>query len=355
VSIFTFNVRPIATATLLTGSLFLFGAESADGADAPIYGINYDVVKTDNGLVANCKADSNATVHQKFIVPRYGSAIMQKAVREELAGMRKSGYETIRSIVQLYPGANSSGDLVNSQQIDDSLLAAIGSYVRDVRDAGFGELILAFGMQGTADPACRKSEWGDCFDLMSISTSVEAEAKIIHAAQSVTGITLRVDLLNEACVSNSVPRIAKTNFALFIRSAAKMHATAFPNIPATVSCQLERAGDGLALTQGLFAESGDHIGYFDIHAYPQSNRREPEILGQAAKSLKSANIPIIFGETIYADPHYRNWVVTAYREAFHGDPQEILFWPLRSTATHCNFDVAQPYTLKDALGSERAE
>jgi hypothetical protein len=353
VSVCALNVRSMVI--LLVGCLFLSGASFADAVRAPIYGINYDVVKTDSSLIANCKADPNATVHQKFIVPRYSSPIMQKAVREELAGMRRSGFESIRSIVQLYPGAHPSGDLVNSQKIDDSVLTAIGNYVRDVHDAGFKELILAFGAQGTSDPACRKSEWGDCFDSTSIATSVEAEAKIIRAAQSVRGIALRVDLLNEACVSSSVPRRANTNFALFIRSAAKMHATTFPSIPATVSCQLERAGDGLVLTQGLFTEGGDHIGYFDIHAYPGSSRKEPEILRQAAASLKNAEIPIIFGETTYADPDYRNWIVTAYRGAFHGEPQEILFWPLHSMSTHCNFDVSPPYNLQDALGSGRAD
>jgi hypothetical protein len=342
-------------AALLANALFVAGMCFADSAQSTVYGINYDVVKTDTGLIENCKTDSNATVHQKFVVPRYGSPVMQKAVREELAVMRKSGYETIRSIVQLYPGAHPSGDLVNSGKIDDPVLVAIGDYVRDVRDAGFKELILAFATQGTSNPACRKTEWGDCFDSASIATSVDAEAKIVRAAQSVKGVALRVDLLNEACVSSSVPPAANNNFALFIRAATKMHATTFPSIPATVSCQLERSGDGLLLTQRLFTESGDHVGFFDIHAYPGAGRKEPEILRRAAESLENTETPIIFGETTYADPVYRNSIVTAYRAAFHRDPQEVLFWPLHSMASHCNFDVALPYTLKGALGSETAK
>src|SRR6266481_1531184 len=254
-----FNVRSLRP--LLVGGVMFSGICSANAVGNINYGINYDVVATDSNLIANCKTDPNATVHQKFVVPRYSSPLMQKAARQDLASMRKSGFESVRSIVQLFPGAHPSGDLVNSGKVDDSVLAAIGDYVRDVRDAGFKELILAFGTQGTAIPACRKTEWGDCFDPASITASVDAEANIISSALSAKGgLLLRVDLLNEACVSSAVPPIANSNFTLFIRAATKMHATRFPSTPATVSCQLERASDGLLVTQHLFADSGDRIG-----------------------------------------------------------------------------------------------
>jgi hypothetical protein len=321
-------------------------------AQAITYGINYDVVKTDTSLNSSCQTDSNANVSQQFVMARYFNANMRRAVRAELHNMRGSGFETIRSIVQLYPGAHPSGDLMNSLNLDDSVLASMGDYARDVRDAGFRELILAFGVQGSAKPTCRKSEWGDCFDAATIPATVEAEAKVIRAVQSVKGISLRVDLLNEACVSKYGPPIANANFAQFIQAAVKMHRTDFPNIPATVSCQLERSGDGLAATQQLFATGGDRIGFFDIHAYPGAANREPQILQQAAESLAKSNVPIIFGETTYADPNYRQLIVHAYRAAFHRDPQELLFWPLRSMSSHCNFDVPHPYRLKDAIGPE---
>src|SRR6266404_6949832 len=126
-SIFTLrSLRP-----LLAGSLMLAGIGSAKDAGSIMYGINYDVVKTDSNLIANCKTDPNAPVHQKFVVPRYGSPLMQTAARQDLASMRRSGFESVRSIVQLFPGAHPSGDLVNSGKVDDSVLAAIGDYVRD--------------------------------------------------------------------------------------------------------------------------------------------------------------------------------------------------------------------------------
>jgi hypothetical protein len=334
---------------LLAGSLLLGGMCYVDIAQATVYGINYDVVKTDTSLIANCKTDGNATVHHKFIIPRYGSPDIKQAVREELALMRKSGFESIRTIVELFPGVASSGDLINSGKIDDSVLPGISDYVRDVHDAGFKEIILAFGTQGPADPVCRKSEWGDCFDPATVAASVDAEAKIIRAAQTVNGISLRVDLLNEGCISDSGPHAANRNFSLFIHAAIKMHAANFPNVPATISCQLERTADGLVSTQHLFTDSGDHVGFFDIHAYPQSSRKEPEILLHAAQSLKKSDIPIIFGETTYADPDYRHWIVNAFQDAFHGAPQEILFWPLHSSTSHCGFEIAQPYNLKDAV------
>lgn len=331
--------------------LLVAGLSLAQSAGATDFGINYAVTATDTTLTPNCDKDSNANVHQKFVLPRYEQPT-EKTAREQLKGIHDAGFHTIRSIVQLYPGAHPSGDLVNTGKIDDSVLDPIKQYVGDVRDAGFKAFILAFGTQGTANAACKKNEWGDCFDPSTIPASVAAEAKIIAAVRSVKGISLRVDLLNEACVSAAVPKIANDNFAQYIRAAAKMHATSFPDVPATVSCQLERTPDGLATVARLFAENGDHVGFFDIHAYPQSNHKEPEMLQRAAASLQNDKTPIIVGETTYGDLQYRQFITDGYRAAFHHDPPELLFWPLHSVATHCNFDVPQPYTLKSALGKE---
>ncbi len=337
-------------AVLLGSAVLLFsGVVGVAAAEDIQYGINYDVIATDTSRTPDCKKDPNAGVHQKFILPRYINPRMQEAVRAELKTLRESGFQSVRSIVGLFPGAHPSGDLVNSTKIDDAVLASISAYARDVHEAGFKELILAFGTQGAANPACRKADWGDCFDPATIATSVEAEAKIIQAAHQ-KGLLLRVDLLNEACVSSLVPKLANDNFAKFIRAAVQMHATQFPDTPATVSCQLERTGDGLASTQRLFAEGRDHIGFFDIHAYPAAARTEAKVLIQAGESLKGSNVPLIFGETTYGDPEYRKLIISAYRASLHRDPPEIFFWPLHTMSSGCNFDVPHPYRLQDALG-----
>src|SRR5260370_30849719 len=78
-----FNIRSLRP--LLAGSLMLAGVCFADTAGSINYGINYDVVSTDGNLIAKCEADPDATVHQKFVVPRYSSPLMQKAVRQDLA------------------------------------------------------------------------------------------------------------------------------------------------------------------------------------------------------------------------------------------------------------------------------
>jgi len=332
--------------TVLCGGIFPLPALTATS-----FGINYEVIATDPNLTANCTNDSNANVRQKFFMARYGDPAIRSAVQGELKEMHISGFETIRSIVQLYPGAHPSGDLFNTGNIDASVLTAVGDYVRDIRVAGFKELVLAFGVQGTGSPSCRKSEWGDCFDSATVSASIDAESKIIGAARSVSGVSLRIDLLNEGCVTGVIPPLLKSNFARFIRAASKMHASDFPNVPATVSCQLERTADGLAATRELFAAGGDHVGYFDIHAYPGATQKEGQILLQAAESLKGAKIPIVIGETTYDDPQYRHLIVEAYRAAFNSEPVEILFWPLHSRSSNCNFDVPQPYHLKDAIGT----
>lgn len=331
---------PLVTLLVLTG---------VDPAyAATVYGINYDVVATDTSQTPVCKTNSNATVHGKFITSRYGDANMQEAVRKELKPIHESGFQTVRSIFELFPGSNPSGDLIDTGKIDEPLLNSVKEYIRDMREAGFKEMILAFGMQGTANPICRKTQWGDCFDPSTIASSIEAESKIIQAAHSVKGISLRIDLLNEGCVSVAGPKTANENFTRIIHAAAKMH-TRFPDIPATVSCQIERTGDGLVSTARLFAESGDHVGFFDIHAYPVAAHSEATVLVAAAKSLRGSKTPVIIGETTYGDPEYRHLIADSYRQAFGQDPPELLFWPLHSMSSHCNFDVGHPYLLKDAL------
>jgi len=340
-----------ALASLSAGVALLLSGVSAFGADAStIFGINYDVVETDTNLVSKCKTDPNATVHAKTIIPRYGDPQIRRAVHYQLVGLHDSGFKSLRSIIELYPGHHPSGDLINMNNVDDQTLEAVRDYVRDVRDSGIKSFILGFDMQGSASPRCRKLDWGDCFDPATVPAAVEAERKIIGAAHSVEGISLRVDLLNEACVSQYVPKVANANFATIIRAAVKMHAANFKDIPATVSCQVERSGDGLVGVQRLFSEGGDHVGYYDLHVYPRPKPIEPKALADAAKSLGESHAPVIIGETTYGQPEYRNWIVNAYRAGFHRDPPEIIFWPLHSLPSGCNYDVALPYTLRGALG-----
>lgn len=337
---------------LLLCAEILAGVLSVGIARATVFGINYDVAATDTSQIANCKTDPNATVHQKFALPRYGSPAVRQSVHGDLNRGHESGFEVVRTIVQLFPGQHPSGDLIDTGKIDQAVLASISGYIRDARDAGFKQLILAFATQGPASAICRKRQWGDCFDQTTIPATVEAEAKIIETAHSIMGISLRVDLLNEGCMSDAAPKTANGNFARLVRALTRMHASRFPEIPATVSCQIERAGDGLSSVKRLFAKSGDHVGFFDIHAYPLSAHTEAMVLAQAAESLKGTDTPIILGETTYADPEYRKWITESYRASFHHDPPEILFWPLHSMSSHCDFDVAQPYLMKDALGNQ---
>ena len=317
------------------------------------YGINYDVVDANTARTSDCKSDPNAAVHQKFVLARYINAPMRAAAQEQLKALRRSGFTSVRSIAEIFPCPHPTGDLINTKKIDDTVTSSIHHYVQDVKDAGFAELILAFGTQGTANPACRKKEWGDCFDPATVSASVAAEEALIRAAHSVNGISLRLDLLNEACISKSVPQLVNDNFTQLIGAAVKMHAANFATIPATVSCQLERTGDGLAALSRLFIQDGDKIGFFDIHAYPAAQRKEPAILQEAARSLTGQTAPVIIGETTYADPDYRSWIAQSYRTAFHRDPPQIIFWPLHATGSGCSFDVALPYSLKDAMGESR--
>src|ERR1700722_13692407 len=190
---------------LFTGSLLVLRMSTADGAGEATLGINYDVVHTDTSLVGQCKADANATVHQKVALTRYGDPEIQKAVREDLADMNRPGFRSIRTIVQLVPGANPAGNLIDTANVDDSVLSKVRDYLRDFQSAGFNQVILAFGAQGAGNPACAKSQWGDCFDPKTVAATVSAEAKIIAVAHSVKGLALRVDLLNEACPSKSGP------------------------------------------------------------------------------------------------------------------------------------------------------
>jgi hypothetical protein len=186
---------------------------------------------------------------------------------------------------------------------------------------------------------------------VTVPATVAAEKRLIAAANTVKGLSLRVDLLNEGCVGAAGPQSASANLMLFIKAASKMHAANFGNVPTTVSCQLVRAADGLPALQSLFIESGDRVGFFDLHAGPVKNQNETVILEQIASKINETSTPVIFGETIYGDSVYRQRLTDAYRAAFHHDPEDTLFWPIYSGSPKCNFEVHMPYTLKEAIGN----
>ena len=153
------NHKPVQISTVAV-ILLSVGLLSPGLSQDIAYGMNYDVVSTDTNLTTNCTSDPNVTVHEKSFLPRYASSVMRRNVRTELKELNSSGFQIVRSIVQLYPGDHPSGDLINIERIDRNVVDAVKEYARDVRDAGFKQLIIAFGTQGTANTGCRKSEWG---------------------------------------------------------------------------------------------------------------------------------------------------------------------------------------------------
>lgn len=334
-----------------SGALLLCAIPVAGFSATISYGINYMVFATDAGATGKCDSDPGAPSHGKFALSRYNKPEVRSEVLEQFKAQRASGFETLRTIVELVPGDNPSGDFVSEDKIDDPVLNEVRSFTGDVRDAGFKQFILGFGTLGAAAPNCKKKEWGDCFDPKTIAVTVEAERRIIQAASSIDGVSLRLDLMNETCPSDSGPKSANTFRADLIRAVAKMHVASFSKIPATVSCQIERSGDGLATVRQLFHDSGDHVGYFDVHAYPGPTRIEAKALQQAAKSLKGVEWPVIVGEISYGDPDYRRYVTDSYRASFHKDPPEILFWP-RHGSSKCHFQLPLPYTLKGAMAEK---
>lgn len=292
---------------------------------------------------------SNPTINfgGYMFLPRYEETGIRPRVLEQLRGMRQSGFDAVRTLVSFADRPSAHADWFDRLRDAKQAARIVRTYVRDVEDAGFSHVQLAFAPQAGANPACRRQDWGDCFDANSISDSTAFLVSVRKDVVVSRSTSLQIDLSNEACWTQTMSPGLRDNLRSYVRSLIAHYTREFPDDATTISCQINRFADGREQLDAAYAAAAARPSFYQIHAYDNTQMRLEAVLPSVLRTLADLTIPLTIGEVSYGRSTYVDTLLRALTE--HAIPVELMaFWPLRNASSGCGVDVAPPYTRSDA-------
>ena len=319
-------------------------------AMAMLVGMNFSFLDPQIRGADACAKDPSINFRGAMFLPRYANPVIRERVKGELGQLRQSGFSSIRTLVAFADRSSQFSDWFNSSQSMQDAPRLVEMYLSDVATAGFDHVELAFSSQAGANPACRKDQWGDCFNKGTIAQNIAFVTAVRRGLAPPPGIQIRFDLANEACVKPKMADRLAENYMSYIRPLVAEYRHQFPNDYVTVSCPIERFAEARSGLDETFRATGSGPSFYEIHAY-----ESPAVdLHRTALNLKHAldnsPTPLVIGETNFGLPSYTNSLVSSLGGA-GVRVESILFWPLTNSADHCGVDVPPPYTPAGALGS----
>jgi hypothetical protein len=311
--------------------------------------MNFNFDALDGAAIAKCSPQNRAAAARGHgFLLRYEDLQIRSTVRRQLDQMRRSGFQAIRTLVWFGKSTEGAGrSSSNMFAIDAPEVAArnVALFADDVRQAGFSRLYLAFGPQGTSAPACRRQQWGDCFDGGSIAESVNFITRVRQALGPSVASMVYVDLQNEGGLTHFHPDAARSNMARYLSALVGAYLRQFPEDRTTVSVQQRNATERIAAVSHVYEQYRRRPAFLEFHIYDV----RPAELNPVTAVLRSLpqRFPVVVGEFPYGD--------AAAVEALESQigPQltqessnlPILFWPLRNPSGACGIDTAPPYDL----------
>jgi hypothetical protein len=312
-------------------------------------GMNFSFLNPQIHAPDVCARDSSINFRGAMFLPRYGEPAIRADVRNQLRAMHRSGFDFIRTIVAFGDRPSTLSDWFDTGHTMEVAPPLIATYLRDMAQAGISHAELAFSSQAGANPACRKVEWGDCFDRNSITRSI-AFVVAVRKGINPTGLSeLRFDLANESCVTPEMTRPLSENYQIYAKPLVSEYLRQFPLDRVTISCSIERFARARQELDETFEAAGRAPSFYEIHAYGNATTDIRATAAQLKATLGDFPSPLSIGETNYGVPDYTQSMLTTLISA--GVPiRDVLFWPLSNSSNHCGVDVPAPYTRAGALG-----
>ncbi|WP_422002580.1 hypothetical protein [Reyranella sp.] len=339
-----------AAKRLIWGALAALGLALPVAAQPapPPFGMSYSYLNVDPKKVAECRTRSRgATMKAGAFLPRYDQPGVRERVRKDLADMRRSGFQEIRTLVWFGRIREGDGDWFD---VADPGRAArlIRQYQNDVAAAGFTGSLLGFSPQGTSSPICRRGEWGECFDPLSITASGDFVLAVRDALGATPPVPLRLDLGPEYCPPDK-PLLVHKTLQTYVAAIVGRYTRAYPNDRTSISCSIRRfvVTGAQAETDRLYAGKGPS--FYLIHAYARTDFDTPKEIRRVLAERPNKDIPFVIGENSYDNREHLQQLLQAFSDA-QVPLQAVFFWPLHDAMTTCHMDTAPPYTLRDASG-----
>lgn len=314
-----------------------------------LIGMNFSFLDPVIHAPSACDKDPPANYRGAMILPRYGVGAVRAKVQSELRSMRHSGFDIIRTLVPFANRRSENADWFDRTKDLGTAPAMVAAYIDDVAQAGFRNAELSFTPQAEASPACRRERWGDCFDPTTVSQSLDFTLAVRRALGAAPKVDLRVDLVNEGCVTSTMAEALGGNYRIYARSLISEYVHEFPNDHLTVSCSIERFAAGRDDIDRAFQASRANPSFYEIHAYRTSEVDLHNFVGEIKAALKGSPLPMTIGETNYGTSEYTDSLIKSLLSA-KVRLDAVVFWPLRDSQSRCGIDVPPPYSRVEALG-----
>jgi hypothetical protein len=312
---------------------------------APACGMNHSFVAIDLDALPRCSAtDEAATIAGQGFLPRWSEPGMRERVRAQLAQMHADGMRALRVLVFFgeWPDATPA-DIFHPARDAERAAHATAEFLRDAADAGFSELVLAFGPLALSTPGCRRVEWADCFDLGTLPNSAAFSATVaVAAARAVPAVV--IDLVNEGCTAPGMPARLRAAAARYGDAVAAALAAALPpGTEVTMSAILQLGLPCVRNTLALLNAHGLRGGPVDVHVYDVATAA---LIPAAAAMAAADGRRLIIGEVGLGGPSALHEAVAAAIAASPPDSvRAVMFWPVGNMDARCHATMAPPWRL----------
>jgi hypothetical protein len=272
-------------------------AVKTEAADPPLpFGISFSFLHVDVAKVNQCAAVSRgATIRRGTFLPRYDDPLIRQAVRQDLAEMRRSGFDEIRTLVFFGPGPKPSPDWFDFVKDKQRAARLVKQYVQDVVAAGFKRMILQYAMQGGASPSCRRAQWGDCFDKHTIPDTISFIDSLRDALGNSLPLPMIFEVAPEQCVTEKLPPLLKSTMTTYVQSVLGSYTARYPRDETTISCSIKRFVAARHWIDSMYAAMGRSPSYYQIHAYHQREYSTSREFSSVASILRNTKTPVIIG------------------------------------------------------------
>jgi hypothetical protein len=301
-------------------------------ARSPLVGSNYTHVAfpacswNDNGILANGNGRG-----------------LDRRVARQLEQMRRSGVETLRTIVwhMTATGRNRWGVIPSAGgRLIEPYRSRLVAYAGEVRRLGFRRLTVVMGPQWSNSPMepnydARRFDENWAF-LMDVRDVVKSNGPA----------DTRIDLLNEGAPSRHLPKLTIDNMTRYIRQIWDRYGTTYGTSDATVSVIGARTardrGERLQSLIDLLRSS--RFGpprWFDVHLnYAPAEAAYGLHDALAVLRVNGLDQPVVLGELPYDDPAVADALRPSVRAA-GTKVEEVIQWFDRGVGSTCN--ASPPY------------
>lgn len=315
-------------------------------------GPNFTHIALQPATEKGCQAQQGLTLSRSNnILLNYSDARIRIAARQIMANIAAQGARAIRAMVwyriaeleQPHQRQDTIGSVeVPAGGIPTAFLSHVIQFAEDVRQSGIEHLVIAFGPEGRANPACRRYQWGDCFESKAANPSWQFIRKVARSLEAGNFPRITFDLSNELCFDDPGTIPFDHNARFYGEYILSRFVREFPRARFTISCTGTTAAQMQGRLRGieaLYTRLRVRPAVLEVHGYslPLETRA---LLLAAQNTASKLGVPLVIGEMPADSPGLQEMARMRVNGALPS-LTDVMVWPKSwGSACHMNLSTA---------------